>query len=48
MVELKHTELISSHKYIKNTYMCATVLIEYLLSAGERSHTTKKARKTTR
>lgn len=41
-------ELISSHKYIKNACMCATVLIKYLLGAGERFYTTKKARKTTR
>ena len=46
-MEEQDTELISFHKYIKNTYMCATVLVEYLLSAGKGSHATKKARKTT-
>ena len=38
-------KLTASHKYIKNTSTCGTVLTEYLLNAGRRRWTTKRARK---
>ena len=47
MVEWKHMELPSFHKYIKNTCTCVTILIEYMQNAGRRSHLTKNARKIT-
>lgn len=44
MVQQKGVGLTSSHKYIKNTYTCATILREYPLNSGIRSHTTETAR----
>ena len=37
--------LTFSHKYIKNTSTCGTVLTEHLLNAGRRPQTPKRARK---
>ena len=42
--EQKDMDLILSHKYIKNTSTCGTILTEYVLDSG-RSHKTKIARK---
>lgn len=38
-------EAHSFHKWIKDTSTCGTILVEYLLKAGRRSHTTKALRK---
>ena len=38
-------ELTSSHKYIKNTSTCGTLLTEHLLNAGRRPQTSERARK---
>ena len=45
MVAEVDMELTSSHKYIKNTSTCETILIEQLLQAGGRPQTSKRARK---
>ena len=45
MVAEVDMELTSSHKYIKNTSTCGTILIEQLLQAGGRPQTSKRARK---
>ena len=41
-------ELTSSHKYIKNTPTCGTILTEHLLNTGRRPQTSKRARKSLR
>ena len=41
MAEQKDMVVTSSHKYMKNTLTCGTILTEYLLNVGGRSHTTK-------
>ena len=38
-------KLTSSHKYIKNTSTCWTVLTEYLLNAGGSPQTSERTRK---
>lgn len=38
-------KLTSSHKYIKYTSTCWTVLTEYLLNAGGRPQTSERTRK---
>lgn len=44
---LEGYELTSSHKYIKNASTSGTILTEYSLYTGRRSHTTKTTRKIT-
>ena len=39
--EQKDLDLTTSHKSIKNTFTCGTVLTEHLLNSGGRAHTTK-------
>ena len=41
--EEKDVKLTSSHKYIRNTSTCGTILTEYTLNSGRRSHKTKIA-----
>lgn len=38
-------KLTSSHKYVKNTSTCGTILSEYLLNTGRRLHTSERTRK---